>query len=207
MREIKTKSDDSIQSGSYRSISAIRSINSPSEQSAETFRSDNDEFTNARKTIIRQQKENINSPVSVFDVASYILKQLRHSCSTMKLHKLLYYCQAWSLVWDDRPLFTQKIEAWANGPVIRTLFNFHKGMYEISAQDLSIGDDRNLSQEQRDTVDAVLESYGGKNAQWLINQTHIEKPWREARKGLAPDERGTNEISIESMSDYYSGLR
>ena len=80
-------------------------------------------------------------------------------------------------------------------------------MYEISAQDMSIGDERNLSQEQKDTIDTVLNYYGSKNVQWLINQTHIEKPWREARKGLSPDERGTNEISLDSMTEYYSSLK
>src|SRR5260221_11586367 len=63
--------------------------------------------------------------VSVFDVAAYIIKKMG-PVSAMKLHKLIYYCQAWSLVWDERPLFQEKIEAWANGPVIRDLFVFHR---------------------------------------------------------------------------------
>ena len=37
---------------------------------------------------------------NVFDTAKYILEQLG-SMSTMKLQKLCYYSQAWSLVWDD----------------------------------------------------------------------------------------------------------
>ena len=110
------------------------------------------------------------------------------------------------MVWDEKPLFTQKIEAWANGPVVRTLFNFHKGMYDISYSKLSIGDERNLSKEQKETVDAVLNFYGDKTAQWLINQTHFEKPWREARVGMEPDERGANVISLDSMYEYYSSL-
>ncbi len=162
-------------------------------------------FSNSE--ILVEQKGNAkNSPISVFDVAVYILKKLDKPCSTMKLHKLLYYCQAWSMVWDERPLFTQKIEAWANGPVIRTLFNFHKGMYDISISKLLIGDERNLSIDQKETVDAVLNFYGDKTAQWLINQTHFEKPWREARVGMEPDDRGDNVISLDSMYEYYSSL-
>ena len=41
---------------------------------------------------------------SVFDVAKYILHKLG-TVTTWKLQKLVYYCQAWSLVWDDEPLF------------------------------------------------------------------------------------------------------
>lgn len=146
-------------------------------------------------------------PVSVFDAASYILKKLNCSISTMKLHKLLYYCQAWSLVWDGKPLFKDKIEAWANGPVVRTLFSFHRGMYDISYFKLGIGDERNLSEEQKETVDGVLKFYGEMTAQALINQTHFEDPWRNARIGLKPDEPGDHEISLESMQVYYSSLK
>ncbi|MCH7691617.1 MAG: DUF4065 domain-containing protein, partial [candidate division Zixibacteria bacterium] len=55
--------------------------------------------------------------ISVFDVAKYILSKLG-GVSAMKLHKLLYYAQAWSLVWDERPLFQERIEAWVSGPVV-----------------------------------------------------------------------------------------
>ena len=40
---------------------------------------------------------------SVFDTAKYILEKCG-TMSTMKLQKLCYYSQAWSLVWDDAPL-------------------------------------------------------------------------------------------------------
>ena len=38
--------------------------------------------------------------ITVFDVANYILNK-QGSMSAMKLQKLVYYSQAWSLVWDD----------------------------------------------------------------------------------------------------------
>ena len=40
----------------------------------------------------------------VHDVAAYIISKMRH-VDAMKLQKLLYYSQAWSLVWDDKHLF------------------------------------------------------------------------------------------------------
>ncbi len=143
--------------------------------------------------------------VSALDVAAYILEKIG-KCTTMKLHKLLYYCQAWSLVWDERPLFDDKIEAWANGPVIRRLFVYHKGLYEVTVGDFSLGNSQLLNQTQRDTVDSVLNFYGDKSAQWLINLTHNETPWINARKGLDPSERGCVEIKLSDMADYYSAL-
>ena len=122
----------------------------------------------------------------------------------MKLQKLVYYCQAWSLVWDEKRLFEEDIEAWANGPVVKNLFDYHRGMYQISS--VLIGNPRLLDQEQRDTVDAVLDYYGDKSAQWLINLTHMEDPWIETRKGLPIQQRGDRVIPLDVMADYYSSL-
>ena len=141
--------------------------------------------------------------IQVFDVAAYIL-QKTGSMTTMKLQKLVYYSQVWSLVWDEKQLFEENIEAWANGPVVRELFDYHRGMYEISA--MPIGNPRLLNQEQQETVDAVLEYYGDKSAQWLIELTHMEDPWIQARKGLPKLERGNRIIPLGTMADYYSSL-
>lgn len=144
-----------------------------------------------------------NKTISVFDVASYILKKTG-TLTTMKLHKLLYYAQAWSLVWDEKPLFEEEIEAWANGPVIRNLFSYHKGYYNIS--NIEVGNPNLLSKDQKETIDSVLKFYGDKPSQWLIELTHMEEPWRKARIGLAPTERGNRIISKESLANYYSSL-
>lgn len=141
--------------------------------------------------------------LSVFDVAAYILEKQGHM-TTMKLHKLVYYSQAWSLVWDEKPLFHERIEAWANGPVIRDLFAYHKGYYNI--EDISLGNASKLTPEQKETIDAVLDYYGNKSSQWLIELSHMELPWKSARKGLSIEERGNREITHESMSEYYSSL-
>lgn len=154
---------------------------------------------------VKQYNSVPNTSVSVFDVASYILLKIG-VCTTMKLHKLLYYCQAWSLVWDEAPLYNDHIEAWANGPVVKNLFEFHRGLYEIQQSDILIGTIASLSDKQRDTIDSVLNFYGDKSAQWLINLTHSEKPWIDARKGLEPNERGSVTIKNDAMAEYYSGL-
>lgn len=141
--------------------------------------------------------------IQVFDVAAYILEKME-PMTTMKLQKLVYYSQAWSLVWDEKLLFEESIEAWANGPVVRELFDYHRGMYEIS--EMPIGNPRLLNQEQRETVDAVLDYYGDKSAQWLIELTHMEDPWKQARRGLQPLERGNRVMSLDTIADYYSSL-
>lgn len=140
---------------------------------------------------------------NVFDVARYILGKTG-SISTMKLQKLVYYCQAWSLVWDEQPLFEQKIEAWANGPVVPVLYDAHKGLFSI--KDLRYGNVEKLSEKQIETIDSVLDELGNKPAKWLIDLTHMEDPWLNARTGLSTSDRGNVEITHESMFDYYSSL-
>lgn len=140
---------------------------------------------------------------SVHDVAAYILAKAG-PMTAMKLQKLAYYSQAWSLVWDERPLFRARIEAWVNGPVIPALYREHRGQFEVS--NWPLGDPDQLSAAETATIDAVLEFYGPKSSQWLSDLTHAEAPWQEARRNLAPGERGSEVISIASMHEYYSGL-
>lgn len=142
---------------------------------------------------------------TAMDVAKYILEK-RGPMSAMKLQKLVYYAQAWSLVWDDRPLFNNRIEAWANGPVVRDLYAVHRGMYHVSAADIPTGREKDLTQDQVETIDAVLAAYGDKSAQWLSNQTHSERPWISARNGLSDSDRGEAEITLASMAEYYEAL-
>jgi uncharacterized phage-associated protein len=141
--------------------------------------------------------------VTAHDVAAYIL-QKQGEMTAMKLQKLVYYCQAWSLVWDEEPLFRERIEAWANGPVVPALYRFHKGQFKVSSWPR--GDSSKLTKKQRETIDAVLRYYGNRSSQWLSDLTHRERPWAEARSGLSPGDPGATEISHASMDEYYGSL-
>jgi hypothetical protein len=70
----------------------------------------------------------------VRDVAAYIISKLR-SVDVMKLQKLLYYSQAWSLV-------------------VRRVFKTYQGQYKISRA--LEGDKTSLTGDERGTVDAIL---------------------------------------------------
>jgi uncharacterized phage-associated protein len=140
---------------------------------------------------------------NVFDAAAYIVQKTGR-LSTWKLQKLVYYAQAWSLVWDERPLFKERIEAWANGPVCPELYQWHKGSFEV--EKVPAGNAGALDKDARETIDAVLSHYGDKGSQWLSDLTHRELPWKMARGNLPDGERGTALISHGSMADYYGNL-
>lgn len=143
--------------------------------------------------------------VSVFDVAKYIIEKTG-TITTMKLQKLVYYSQAWSLVWDGEPLFPDDFQAWANGPVCPALFNSHRGSFIIGASKLSKGDSSLLNKDQKETIEGVLQVYGDKDGHWLSLLTHKERPWRDARKDVSDGEYCTDIITKESMQDYYAGI-
>jgi uncharacterized phage-associated protein len=140
----------------------------------------------------------------VHDVAAYILRA-RGPMSSMKLQKLVYYSQAWSLAWDEAPLFDEEIEAWANGPVVYELFDAHRGQYTIGP-DWPRGNPDELTPTQRETVDAILADYGDLTGRQLSHLTHSEAPWRDARAGLGPTERSNRPISLDSLAEYYGAL-
>ncbi len=141
------------------------------------------------------------------DVAAYILRE-HGPMAAMKLQKLVYYSQAWHLVWDEQPLFAESIEAWANGPVVYDVYRAHRGRFRLEAEDTLGGEAGALTDSERESIDIVLKAYGDKSAQWLSELTHREEPWRQARAhaGLHDGQRGDAVIDQATMHEFYHGL-
>ena len=145
---------------------------------------------------------------TVLDVAHYILEHLcsnKRTITTWKLQKLVYYCQAWSLVWDERKLFEERIEAWADGPVCPELYERHKGKWDLRIGDIQ-GNTNRLNETAKETINVVLDYYGKESGSYLRALTHMERPWEEARGDTPPGYRSDNEIPCELMLEYYGGL-
>ncbi len=137
----------------------------------------------------------------VNDVAQYLVTRLC-PVSAMKLHKLLYYAQAWHLVWEDELLFPERIEAWANGPVVPEIYRQHRGAWALKTWER--GSEANLRPAERETLNSILRSYGHLTARQLSVLTHEETPWQATRGDLPPTARSTREITPADMQEYYS---
>lgn len=144
---------------------------------------------------------------NVFNVARYILEKCG-SMSTWKLQKLCYYSQAWSLAWTGEPLFAEDFEAWSNGPVCPELFRVHKGLFEVSLSDISAEHENKprLTDDQRDTIDRVLQEYGTWQPYELREQTHEEAPWKNVRGNLPIGARSNAVIEKSAIGEYYGSL-
>ena len=88
--------------------------------------------------------------------------------------------------------------------LVWNLYAAHRGKFKIDFLDR--GNIKNISKRHRTTIKVVVAHYGDKTAQYLSELTHHERPWKDAREGLSPTERGNSVISLESMAEYYGGL-
>jgi uncharacterized phage-associated protein len=144
---------------------------------------------------------------TVFDVANYFLKAVDRdsggSITHLKLQKLVYYAQAWHLVFAEKPMFKCRIEAWIHGPVCPELYSKYasKGYDNLPEPEEPL---KKFLPKELETLEAVWDFYGDYDGKYLEKLTHQEKPWREARKGLSPGDHCTNEISLATMKEYYT---
>ncbi|TAJ13045.1 DUF4065 domain-containing protein [Marinilabiliaceae bacterium JC017] len=143
------------------------------------------------------------------------------SVTPLKLQKVLYYIQAWHLVFfKKRNLFEELPQAWVNGPVYRTVYNKYKNRFykDDTINALKDGDDAiellnitkdklKLDEKQHSLIEAILKSYGVLSSEKLVFMTHREDPWNIARKDYKPMQRCEEVISTDMMFDFYSKNR
>ena len=142
---------------------------------------------------------------SIFDVARYITER-KGEMTAMKLQKLMYYSQAWHLVWEEDALFADDFEAWANGPVLPNLYARHRGQFKVNAALFPDGNVAALTDAERKAVDKVLDFYANQTAQWLSDLTHQERPWLESRGDTPRGAASSALIPKSLMDEYYSSL-
>jgi uncharacterized phage-associated protein len=139
---------------------------------------------------------------SIVDVAKYILHK-KCEITPMRLQKLCYYSQGWTLAWTNTLLFKEDFMAFACGPVCDELLKLHKGIFVLRDGDLGEYDPFALNEEESESVDVVLEGYSSFPPFQLTEMVHQETPWLEARGGLKLGLKCRNIIPKESIHNYF----
>lgn len=118
----------------------------------------------------------------------------------MKLQKLCYYSQAWTLVWDNEELFSEDFLRWDNGPICKELFDVHEGMFLVNSSIIDCGNlsKDEFSSEQLRNIDKIIEGYGCYAGQDLAVMVCREAPWL-----TTPENEVINKDVIRA---YYSRL-
>lgn len=118
-----------------------------------------------------------------------------------KVQKLVYYAQAWNLVFVGKALFPDQIEAWIHGPAIRALYSKYKkyGYHPIQAKPTK----PKINVDEKAFLDDLWTVYGAYDADYLEVLSHSEKPWLVARGNADNGEPMAAIIDIEIMREYY----
>ena len=128
------------------------------------------------------------------------------SITHLKLQKLLYYCQAYSLALLERPLFDEPIEAWEHGPVARRAyqrFNRFRGRPIPATEFVAI----ELGEQDQAIIREVYLRFGQFTASALRGRTHREPPYIEAIKsGELNAELRRDSMAAVTMGQIETGL-
>lgn len=158
--------------------------------------------------------------MKALEVSNIILTHFDYSgdlITNKKMQKLLYYVEAWSLVYHSS-LIEDNFEAWVHGPVVPEVYqafrSFGYSPLKNEYQEGQTASDKlkhllghsNLEQEQKDIIFAVLQKYGALTSYQLEALSHSEKPWIAARAGLGEFDHSSKIIDKELMKSYYSSL-
>ena len=148
------------------------------------------------------KKNKQNQPISALDIAVYILANhtSNNSIAAWKMHKLVYYCQVWSLIRENQPFFYEKVMASSHGLMIHELRSQHQGSLYVGGS--TIGNLNHLSLKQVDIVDFVIKVYGNKTSEELDELIHLDSPWKEARMKARSKENV--EITPNAILTYYT---
>ena len=146
--------------------------------------------------------------VAAIDVARYLIQlatpvgdEDADSLTHWQLHKLLYYAQGWHLGARGRPLFEGRIEAWANGPVVKVVFPTFRSCFTLSPEEGA--EPASLSAQDKSFLKSVWGAYRRYSASALAVKTRKETPWLAARGETPPGVGSEAEITHESLRAYF----
>ncbi len=126
--------------------------------------------------------------------------------TNLRLQKLLYYAQAWSLVLRESELFPEEIQAWRWGPVVPAVYNnLPDGQGANQLPPAMFVDAPDLPPEDAELVRSVWEAYNQYSALQLSRMTHKETPWVRAWGDRPTDgtESGNDPIEVDDLEDYF----
>lgn len=142
------------------------------------------------------------------NIADFFISQVNaeigDSITPLKLQKLVYYAQAWSIALFDKPLFDEEIQAWMHGPVVPSLYHKFKDYtyHSIDVKSYKC-ESVHFSEETFELLNEIYSVYGELNAKFLEELTHSERPWIDARGSRLTFEICKSIITHESMSEFY----
>lgn len=145
--------------------------------------------------------------LSAMDVANFFIDfedtETSDGMTNLRVNKLLYFAQGWSLVCLKRGLFQDSIKAWKLGPVVEQVYQTFKpcGKNRI---DSILGDYsyEKFSDEELQLLIDIQREYGKYSTSALVDMTHEPSgPWS---KYYVQD--GNQTIPENEIETYFAAL-
>jgi len=153
----------------------------------------------------RRIKVAITNAQAVADYFLWMAKESGDLLTNKKLQKLLYYAQGWYLAIHDEPLFDDDFQAWIHGPVQRGVWDrFREHGWNPLPSPVEI--EPEIDPKVKSHLEELMVAYGGISAFELVQMTHSERPWLEARGSLPFDTPSSAMISKETMRAFFKGM-
>lgn len=156
-----------------------------------------------------EMEELFKVPKKVLMVISYIFKKLEEVTPLM-LQKLLYYVQGFCLALKGEEMFEDDCKAWLHGPVYKDVYNLFRDFKYSPIDDprFAILDnmDKDLSEDEKELIDLVVDTFGIYSGKTLEKITHKEEPWLIAREGYAENMMSDELISEDSIKKFFVKL-
>lgn len=159
-----------------------------------------------------------NKPTSVcgagqdpaaINVATYIvhysLKQGDlYNLHRFKLHKLMYFVQAASMLITNKPMFNAKIEAWDFGPVVPDIYNLPGKFTSLEMSYCGFKchpetwNNYTLKKEQKEIIEHVVDNFLPYTYLQMNDIIRNQTPWKNAQYTYS------KEITPQALYDYFN---
>lgn len=142
----------------------------------------------------------------ILRVIAYVFEKLEEVTPLM-LQKLLYFIQGIYSALYGRPIFTEDCRAWIHGPVYPEVYdlfrNFKYNPIDDARFALLEGTADALTEEEKNVIDLVVNTFGMYGGKVLEKITHNEEPWKNARKGYGDNIPSSELLTKDSIMKYY----
>lgn len=143
---------------------------------------------------------------NALDIAKYVIEESKKddsSITNLKLQKLLYYIQGYSLKETSEPAFDDDIVNWAYGPVVQDVYfefcSYVSNPINENYEDDEVVKSLKKSLRYRDVlriIRKIIKKTRDIDAYALVRKTHKEDPWEETVRN--------DVISQEKILKYFS---
>lgn len=126
---------------------------------------------------------------------------LGDAMTNLRLQKMLYFSQGWSLARNGKPLFDEPIEAWQYGPVVPPCYRWYKGFGSSPLSAVMPSRDA-FSEEEYELLLDVWNELSRHSTAQLVTMTHAEgTPWDQVW-----NHSSSREITKESIGKFFSKI-